>query len=312
MRTLGLILALGSLAWAGDAEGKAGPKIDKATAKEAIKTFKKRYRQRELPLKQGAIFDLHDYDHPLVAKELRKLLRKREVQIAQVAALAMGGQKHDVEETGETLMKTWDRRDDDTPVLQSILSAWQELGYLDYWPKLEKTLKDERNQLVIGTMKLLGTNKDYRALPRLLEMYHVAMPKRVKWKTGEVTVDTGTAGDADQKAAEAEFNRRYGRGGSKEKAKAKRKAKAHDERNFKHHLRRCVKAITGEGFDNAIDFEDWYLENYLAVAKRIAELQGTSVEAAVAKAKAELPEFRAKVEKRRKKYEEAARKAREG
>ena len=158
----------------------------------------------------------------------------------------------------------------------------------------------------------LTANKDWRAIPKLLEMFHVAMPRRVTWKTGEVKVDTGTAGDADQKAAEAKFNAKYGAGGSKMKAKAKRKAKAFDERNFSNELRKAVKGITSEDFDNAIGFEDWYVDNYVKVHVNIAKMAGRDVAAAERKAKSELPILKAKIDEDRKKLEEKLRKQREG
>jgi len=142
-------------------------------------------------------------------------------------------------------------------------------------------------------------------------MYKIAMPKRIKWSTGTVNVDTGAAGDADQKAAEAKFNAKYGAGGSKEKAKAKAKAKAFDERNFDAQLRRCVKAITGESFDNALDMQDWYVENYLEIQRKIAEMSGDDVEKVLARAKQELPDLQKDVEEQHRKLEEELAKQRE-
>ena len=182
--------------------------------------------------------------------------------------------------------------------------AMVELKYMGYWPEVLPAMKDKRNAIVIRVLSLLGDNKDWRAIPRLLEMFHVAMPRRVKWKTGTVKVDTGAAGTADADAAKAKFNSKYGAGGSKAKAKAKAKAKGFDERNFSDQLRKAVKGITGEDFDNAFDFEDWYVDNYLMVHGKIAELNGTDVKAAARKAKAELPELKAKVEEDRRKLEE--------
>jgi len=99
--------------------------------------------------------------------------------------------------------------------------------------------------------------------------------------------------------------------GSKAKAKAKAKAAAFEERNFDSQLRRCVKAITGETFDNAYDFEEWYLEHYVEVHEKIAAMEGRDVAAAAAKAKAELPALEEALEKERLKMEERLRKERE-
>lgn len=305
MRTLSLclLLALGAAVVRAEDQKKV-EKVSDDEAKQAIEAFKKEFKTRDIEVKQNAVYNLHDVPHPLVLKELAKLLKNKDARVRNVAALAVGGHGYDIQAAGKVLMDTFKRDYKTEQVVGSVLQAMQELKYMKYWPDLKKSMKDKRNAVVIWSLGVLGSNKDYRALPTLLDMYQVAMPKKVTWKTGEVKVDTGAAGDADQKAAEAKFNAKYGRGGSKEKAKAKRKAKAFDERNFSDYLRKTVKAITGEDFDNAFDFEDWYVENYIKVHRRIAEMNGTDVAAAERKARAELPPLKAKIEAERKKLEE--------
>ena len=299
MRALLALLAIAVAALAADpvSDEEADAILD-----EFDKAFKKTKVVEE---KQGLVYDLHDVMHDDVIDRLEKIaLRDRDPDVRNVAALALGGQKHNVAMAGKALQKVFDKQQKEEVVLASVLEAMAELNYLGYWPKAKKLMSDERSSIVIRTLDLLGANKDYRALPKLLDMYQVALPKRMKWKTGTVTVDTGAAGDADQKAAEAKFNAKYGRGGSKMKAKAKAKAKAFDERNFSTQLRKCVKAITGESFDTALGFEDWYVENYVEVMRKIAQMEGRNIEQAVAKAKSELPALKAKVDEERKKLEE--------
>ncbi|MHC4133491.1 MAG: HEAT repeat domain-containing protein [Planctomycetota bacterium] len=298
MRTLGLLLTLAFAVHAADA-------VDPQEAQEALKEFEKAFKAtKEIEERQNAVYDLHDVPHDLVIKRLQILLKHKDPRVRNVAALALGGQLHNVALAGTVLMQSYVKDYKNTEVLSSVLEGMAELKYLGYWPKAKPALKDERNAVIIRVLELLGTNEDWRAIPRLLELYRVAMPKKVSWKTGEVKVDTGAAGDADQKAAEAEFNRKYGRGGSKAKAKAKAKARGFDLRNFSTQIRKCVKKITDQDFDTSWDFEDWYVENYLMVARKIAEMDGSDVEAAVAKAKRELPKLKADVESARKKLEE--------
>ncbi|MHC4548805.1 MAG: HEAT repeat domain-containing protein [Planctomycetota bacterium] len=297
MRTLGSCLALTLAAWAADP-------VSPEDAKAALDDFEQAFKSRELEAKQNAIYDLHDVPHDLVLKRLEKLLRHKSPAVRNVAALALGGQAHNVDKAGAALMRSYVKDFKQTEVLSSVLEGIAELRYLGYWPKVEPALKDERNSVIIRVLELLGTNQDWRAIHRLLEIYRIVMPRRVTWKTGEVKVDTGTAGDADQKAAEAAFNKKYGRGGSKEKAKAQRKAKSFDLRNFAAQIRKCVKRITGQDFDNAMDFEDWYVENYVMIARKIAEMSGKDADAAARKAKRELPALKAKVEEERRKLEE--------
>jgi hypothetical protein len=314
MRTMALCLLLALLARAEDPKAPIKA-ADDQDVEAALQEFEEAFKSRELETKQNAVFDLHDFPHDRVIARIEKLLKDKRPEVRNVAALAMGGQGHNTKKAGVALMKSYNKDFKNTEVLASILEAMGELKYMGYWPTVEKAMKDARNSVVIRILELLGNTKDYRSLPKLLELYHVALPKRVNWSTGVVNVDTGTAGDADQKAAEAKFNAKYGRGGSKMKAKAKAKARAFDERNFGLHLRRCVKSITGESFDTALDFEDWYVEHYIEVHRKIAETDGKDPDVAEARARAELPALKAKVESDRKKLEaelEAERKARAG
>ena len=298
MRTLGFLLMLAFAVHAADA-------VDPEEAKEALAEFEKTFKAtREIEEQQNAVYNLHDVPHDLVIKRLQKLLKYKDPRVRNVAALALGGQTHNVPLAGKVLMQSYARDFKNAEVLASVLDGLAELKYLGYWPKAEPALKDERNAVIIRVLHLLATNEDWRAIPRLLELYRIAMPKKVNWSTGTETVDTGAAGDTDQKAAEAKFNAKYGAGGSKAKAKAKSKARGFDLRNFSTQIRKCVKKITDQDFDTAWDFEDWYIENYLMVVRKIAEMDGSDVEASVAKAKRELPQLKADVEAKRKKVEE--------
>lgn len=280
-------------------------------AQEAILRFQEDFKAKETEAKQHAIYDLHEVPHDLVLKELEKLLKNKDPDLRNVAALAVGGQSHAPDKAGALLMRVYEKDFPTEDVLSSALEAMAELKYMGYWPQLKRALKDDRSGIVIRCFDLLAANQDWRALPDLVDLYREIMPRRISWSTGSVTVDTGAAGDTDQKAAEAEFNRRYGQGGSKEKAKAKAKANAIDLRNFSTQLRKCVKQITGQDFDNAFDLEEWWLENFVMVAQKIAELEGKDPEGVVAKAKVEQAELRAKLEEDRRKLEEALAKQRE-
>ena len=307
MRILGCVFAFALVAFADPVTA-----VDDDAAKAALESFEEAFKTKDVGAKQGALYNLHDVPHDLVLKRLEKALRDRDPKVKQVAALAIGGQQHDPKKAGGILMKLYKKEFDTEEVLMSTLEGMAELRYMAYWPEVKPAMKDERNAVVIRVLDLLGTNQDFRALPELLEMYKVAMPKRVSWTTGTVTVDTGTAGDADQKAAEAAWTAKYGQGGSKAKAKAKAKARAFDERNFDSQIRKCVKQITGQDFDNAMDFEAWYIENYVDCARKAAELDGSDPDKAAAKAESELPEMKREFEEQVKKLEEEMAKAQGG
>ena len=302
MRILALC-ALGALLHAADP-------VPDEKAKEAIALFQEAF-QGEIEAKQNAVYNLHDVPNDLVLKELEKVFKSKDAKIRNVAALAVGGQNHDPQKAGEVLMKFYRKDFATEDVIASCLEGMAELKYMGYWPEIRPALKDERNIVIVRILDLFGTTQDWRTFPDLVALYREVMPRRISWATGEVKVDTGAAGNEDADAAKAEFNKRYGAGGSKEQAKAKAKANAFDLRNFSPQIKACVKRITGETFDNAFDLEEWWCENYIMVAKKIAELEGKDPESVVARAKAEQAELKAKIDEDRKKMEEDLAKQRE-
>ncbi|MEM8882649.1 MAG: HEAT repeat domain-containing protein [Planctomycetota bacterium] len=275
-------------------------------AKVAIKEFQAAFKKaKSVEERQEMVFSLHDIPNDATIKAIKKVIRHKDPRIRGVAALALGGMGHNPKEAGELLIKTYFKEKKNVEVAISCVDALKELKYLKYWPRFDKeTGKGARSAVVIRILELLGENKDYRAIPLLLEMYRVAMPKRVNWKTGTVTVSTGADAETERRAAEAEFNRRYGRGGANEKRKAEGKAKAFDARNFSTQIRKCAKQITGEDFETDLDLHQWWIENYEMVAREMAKLDGRDEEKAAAKARKELPKLRKELDEIIKKLED--------
>jgi len=289
----------------------AHDQVQDDAAKAAIARFQEGFKASEVEAKQGAVFDLHDYPHDLVLKELEKTLKNKDPNVRHVAALAVGGQKHDPKKAGDLLLKTYKKDKDTEIVVASCFEAMAELKYMDYWPELKPCFKDERNVVVIRFLDLLGKTQDWRAFPDLVELYRKVLPARTSWSTGTVTVDTGADGDADSKAAESAFNAKYGQGGSKEKNKAKSKANSFDLRNFTPQIKACVKRITGKDFDTVLDVQEWWCENYIDVARKIAVLEGKDPDSVVPRAKAEQAELKAEIEEERREIEEELAKERD-
>lgn len=303
MRTLTLC-ALGAVVLAADP-------VPDEKAKDAIARFQEAFKTATVEGKQSAVYDLHDVPNDLVLKELSRLLKNKDPKVRHVAALAVGGQSHDAKSAGELLLKTYKGDFDAEEVVASVLQAFAELKYMGYWPAVETALKDERTPVVLQSLDLVGNNQDWRAFPELVEMYKVALPAGKNWGGGEeVTVDTGAEGDADQKAAEAKYNAQNpGRGGGGGGGGGGGRSSM--LRNLSRPIEKCVKRITGVRFDNSLDLETWWAENYIVVAQKIAELEGKDPESVVSRAKVEQAELKAKVEAERKKLEEVAAKKRE-
>ena len=305
MRMLGIVgccLIVAGLALAADTPAKKEiAAASEAEAKATLAAFEKAFKTRDSEAKLEAVYTLHDVPHDLVLVRLVRLQKDRDPHVRNVAAMALGGQRHSVDKAGKAMMAAFKKDYRNEDVVSSVLDGLGELYYLKYWPQLEKCLDDDRNAVAIRALDLIGTVKDWRAIPQLLKLYKEQMPKGYKWATGEVKVDTGAAGTADADAAKAQFNAKYGAGGSKAKAKAKAKANSGKERNLSTQLRRCVRELTGIDFETVLDFEDWLMENYVDVARKAALLDGKNPDAAAAKAKAELPGLKKKIEEERKK-----------
>ena len=309
MRTLGSLFVLVAVLCGGEQKA-AIEAVDDVQAKDAIKQFDTSFKTRDMDQKQGAVYALHDVPSDLVIKKLARLLKNRKTEVKVVAAMALGGQGHNVDKAGNTLHKSFKSDYDNEDVLSSVLDGWAELHYMEYWPALKKCLDDNRNAIAIRALDLIAANKDWRAVDVILKMYKEAVPKGYKWTTGVVTVDTGAAGTADAEAAKAKWTAKYGAGGSKAKAKAKGKAGAGKERNLATQLRRTVEALTGEDFETSLDFEDWLVENWVDVARKRAKLEGKDPNAAARAAALELPALKRKIEEEREKLEKQAEDAR--
>ncbi len=299
---VGCCLIAAGLALAADVPAKKEiSAVSEADAKQAIAEFEKAFKTKDPEAKLEAVYTLHDVPHDLVIARLVRLQKNRDPQVRNVAAMALGGQRHNVEKAGTAMMAAFKKDYRNEDVVSSVLDGMGELYYLKYWPQLGKCLDDDRNAVAIRALDLIGTVKDWRAIPQLLLLYKEQMPKGYKWSTGTVTVDTGAAGTADADAAKAKFNAKYGAGGSKMKAKAQAKSKSGKERNLSTQLRRCVRELTGIDFETVLDFEDWLVENYVDVARKAAVLDGKNPDAAAARAKAELPGLKKRIEEERKK-----------
>ena len=81
----------------------ADPVSDEEAA-QALKDFDLAFRSKDLEDRQNAVYDLHDVPHDKVIAKLDRLLRDRDVQVRNVAALAMGGQVHNPAKAGAILL----------------------------------------------------------------------------------------------------------------------------------------------------------------------------------------------------------------
>ncbi len=261
---------------------RADDKRDRAAA--AIVHCQKILAQGDRSEREWAVYDLHDIVHPDIVAYLQKLmLTSKHRDVRNVAALALGGQGKFKKRTGAALAAGFMKHFKDRIVLSSILNAWGESGDAGYWPLLRRALHDKRNSIAIRAILLLAENADPRAFEELLKMYLVLAPERPP-KSGK---GTQSGRSAANEGADP------GRESAKQTARAR--SRAERIRNYEQYLLRYFKAVTRLEFDNPYAAYEWWVTNYVSVARRIAVLNEKNPKSAAERARRELPQVQKRV-----------------
>lgn len=160
------------------------------------------------------------------------------------------------EAAGKALVKALERGDWDEDMKIQLVDAIGKLTFAPgTLPICEVLLKTDSPWLMLRCVRALGLIKDLHALPALLEILE-RMPVGYKWPAGdEVKVDSGAAGDADQKAAEAAYNEQHKNDrGKKGKPPVMFKA-------YIQELKKTVQAITNDPtIDGGQALRAWMVE----------------------------------------------------
>jgi hypothetical protein len=256
LMSLSLILAL--LALPAVAEGEEGNDALKRQAEVSIKIFRKEFKHPSVGRKMTALLDLHRVQHELVVDELgKRALVDRNPEVRDATAQLLGDMTVCPEKIGEYLKKNLEKNEDFPEVQVSIIRAIGKQKYKDALEELKeaaKNLNSPKYQWVtVEVVRTFGILEDGRSLPFLLWMAEYG-GHALSWSTGEVNVDTGASGTADQDAAEAAWKAKYG--GVRPK-----KPPAPVIRTYMQELEKTVKTITGQVFTNATEFRKWLIAN---------------------------------------------------
>ena len=209
--------------------------------------------------------ELCNTQHPLVAKHLGKILTKSKDLDKQMIAADFLGKftkpEHLRDVAGAELLEALDAKGMENAVIEKIVISIGAIDYKPAVPTLCQILRKGGNPwLLVHTVRVVGDLKDYRALPILLELWERS-PVGYSWETGEVTVDTGTSGTADQEAAEAAWHAKYGHVKAKGKPPVMLKA-------YIQEIVKSVKKITEVEMKKSSELRAWMEEH----AEMLAEL----------------------------------------
>lgn len=260
------------LALAEEERKKVEPHTDAQVA-PALAAYARDAAGEDLEKRIRALRTLGRWRHEDVLKELRRVLAKEpDLELKAVAAEGLGHQLCFAPVAGRALAdflkanaKWASGPDPQSPAEQQrmayearvLVACWGSvgaLGWKDAWKEWKDYIDHEHDDVASAAITAFGRLKEYRALPSLLEWFNI-YPDGVSWEGGSVRVDTGAAGDKDQKAAQAAWKAKYG-------GRAKKARPAVVDA-----LLRAVREITGQEFTKPAQLKQWMDENKVLLKK---------------------------------------------
>ena len=193
------------------AEPKKTPAASDEAATQAITRFDSDFRVQDTGKRMNAIHSLARTKNDLVTERLGKLLSHPDHEIRMGAAMALDSMSHNPDKAGEILRAfiTSGKEKEDEVMINCMLSLGRLLHVKAIDDMGEVILKHGNVFVKIEGLKAYAKMKDKAALLPILDLWLVN-PQGYSWEGGEVTVDTGAPGTADQEAAEAAYNAKYG------------------------------------------------------------------------------------------------------
>lgn len=228
------------------------PLATNAQAKEALLAFKEAYKAKDSASKADAVDGLGKINHPDVVQELVRLTKNRDLEVRAAAFQNLAMQRAIPSLVGRPLLSTVDVKSQDWQYVTDVIDTVKGVGDRAALPTLVKLLKHENPSVVRWSLDALGDMKEVRAIDAILDlMKELKIDQAAKWEGGEVHVDTGASGDADQRSAEAAYAAKYGNGTGKGKAGGRK------TRSLGDVFYLVLKDLTGQSFASGEGAKDW-------------------------------------------------------
>ena len=229
-----------------------------AQAKAALDTFKDAFKARglkgdeKLMQKEFAMRALAKVQHRSVIDALAKITRDRSPDVRTSAVTHLGKQRALSGYAGHRILQAMRKQKKDATFTMACLSAISKLGCLLADADIRELMKHSDYSIRKQALLAIGQLQDMRMLDDLLGLLkELKLDKGVTWEGAEATVDTGTAGDGDQKAAEAKAKAQA----AKNKKAGRRGARS--QRDIGPIVLEALKLLTGEEFDGSIMAKEW-------------------------------------------------------
>ncbi len=263
------------------AEEKIPPLASDEEAAEALKIFKTEFKakglrgEEKVGAQAWALTTLAKVQHPKVVDALHKATKNRNADLRTGAVLALGSQRRIPGYAGKAVLDAMKRHSKDTTFVMASLEAIKKLRFLGAKPQLAALIKHHEYAVVKNALVTVAALKDARFIEEIVKlMKALKLEKGASWDGVNVTYDTGTAGDHDQKMAE-----KLGKAAeAKNKKKGKRSAKS--MRDIGPVVLEVMFDLTGEQFSGGIEARKWLGKNKAEVDAQVKAVEKTAAEQA--------------------------------
>lgn len=263
------------------------PLATTAEAKAAIAAFKAEFKGKDVAKKADAVDALGAVNHPFVVDELVKVTKHKDPELRAAAYQNLERQRAIPDVAGKAVMSGLDLKSKDVEAVTHVIDTVEVLRHRGSLPVLLALCRHDDHAIVRAALDAIGDMKDVRALDAVLELLkELKVEDGVKWDGASASVDTGTAGNGDQQAAEAQARAAAAGNARKGKSAARRMRSAGEI------VYMVLKDLTGEAFGSGKDARAWVEKNKDALAAKKKALddeqkqQEETGKAAIAAAKA--------------------------
>jgi hypothetical protein len=242
--------------------------VSDEVAAEALAVFEENFKAKglkgdeKLVQQVFALRELGKVQHLTVVDRLAKETRNRAPDLRTEAVMQLGRQTALAGEAGRRVVVALKKHEDDEVFVMAALGSIRELGYLGAREELKALLKSKSYAIMQVAMETIGGLKDVRMIEDLWQLLKdFKIDKGASWDGVEVTYDTGTAGDHDQKMAEKI-------GKEKEAGNQGKKSAGRRMRDIGPVALKAMKDLTGEEFSGSIEAREWIDKNKDAIAEQ--------------------------------------------
>jgi len=263
------------------------PLATTAEAKAAIAAFKAEFKGKDVAKKADAVDALGAVNHPFVVDELVKVTKHKDPELRAAAYQNLERQRAIPDVAGKAVMSGLDLKSKDVETVTHVIDTVEVLRHRGSLPVLLALCRHDDHAIVRAALDAIGDMKDVRALDAVLELLkELKVEDGVKWDGASASVDTGTAGNGDQQAAEAQARAAAAGNARKGKSAARRMRSAGEI------VYMVLKDLTGEAFASGKDARAWVEKHKADLATKKKALddeqkqQEEAGKAAIAAAKA--------------------------